>query len=247
GERAQHPVDRFVTVAAPGDQLRDHRVVEGRDLEALVHPRVVADADAARRARHLDPAGRREEVVVGVLGVDAALDRPAALHDVLLAEAQRPPGRDLDLGLHEVDAGHGLGDRVLDLDAGVHLEEVEAALRVHQKLHRPGADVASERAPRSALLSSSRVPTSRIPFPPPPPAAFSITGKPNSAARRSTWTSLSTGSSDPGTTGTPAAIIRRRASSLSPIASIASAEGPMKTTPASAQARAKAARSARKP
>jgi hypothetical protein len=33
--------------------------------------------------------------------------------------------RDEDLALHEVDAGHDLGDRVLDLDARVDLDEEE--------------------------------------------------------------------------------------------------------------------------
>ena len=51
----------------------------------------------------------------------------------------------------------------------------------------------------------------------------------------------------PGTTGTPAAATVALAAILSPIASIASGGGPMKVSPAAAQARAKAAFSARKP
>ena len=51
----------------------------------------------------------------------------------------------------------------------------------------------------------------------------------------------------PGMIGTPAARIRSRASIFEPIASIASGGGPIQTSPASAQARAKAAFSARKP
>ena len=57
----------------------------------------------------------------------------------------------------------------------------------------------------------------------------------------------STGSVVPGTIGTPAAFISSRARVLEPIASMASAGGPMNTMPASSQARAKAAFSARKP
>ena len=41
--------------------------------------------------------------------------------------AERLPGRDAHLGLHEVDVGDLLGDRVLDLDARVHLDEHVAA------------------------------------------------------------------------------------------------------------------------
>src|SRR5919198_21297 len=50
-----------------------------------------------------------------------------------------------------------------------------------------------------------------------------------------------------GTTGTPAARICSRAAVLEPIVSIASAGGPIQTSPARATARAKAAFSARKP
>ena len=55
------------------------------------------------------------------------------------------------------------------------------------------------------------------------------------------------GSVVPGTIGTPAACISSRARVFDPMASIAEAGGPMNTTPASSQARAKAAFSARKP
>ena len=60
-----------------------------------------------------------------ILGVDAHLDRGAALHELLLTERQLPAGGDPQLLGDEVDAGHHLGDRVLDLDARVHLDEVE--------------------------------------------------------------------------------------------------------------------------
>ena len=51
----------------------------------------------------------------------------------------------------------------------------------------------------------------------------------------------------PGTTGTPAAIMRLRAEILSPMASIVSGAGPMKMMPSSRQRRAKSAFSDRKP
>ena len=52
------------------------------------------------------------------------------------------PARDANLPLHEVDAGHELGDRMLDLEARVHLEEVELAVAVEQELARAGVHVA---------------------------------------------------------------------------------------------------------
>ena len=52
----------------------------------------------------------------------------------------------VDLRLDDVDAGHLLGDGVLDLDARIDLDEVEAPGRgVLQELHRAGADVVGRR------------------------------------------------------------------------------------------------------
>ncbi len=86
-----------------------------------------------------------------------------------------------------------------------------------------------------------------MPLPPPPPAALSITGKPMSAAKLRASSKLAKGLSVPGTTGTPAAIMFRRACVFSPMASMALAGGPMKVSPAWSQARTKAAFSERKP
>jgi hypothetical protein len=57
---------------------------------------------------------------------------------VVLAIAERLAGRDADLLADQIEAGDHLGDRVLDLDARVHLDEVEVARAgVHQELHVP--------------------------------------------------------------------------------------------------------------
>ena len=50
--------------------------------------------------------------------------------------------RDPQLPLHEIDARHHLRDRMLDLQARVHLEEVELAVLVEQELDRAGVGVA---------------------------------------------------------------------------------------------------------
>ena len=64
-------------------------------------------------------------------------------------------GGDANLFLHDVDAGHHLGDRMLHLDAGVHLHEVEVALVVHQELERAGVGV---------LHGAARRPTTSAPI-----------------------------------------------------------------------------------
>ena len=61
--------------------------------------------------------------------------------DVVLRPRQPLAGGDAQLRLDEVDAGDQLGHRVLDLDARVHLDEVELVVLV-QELERAGAAVA---------------------------------------------------------------------------------------------------------
>ena len=66
----------------------------------------------------------------------------AAQPDVLLAHRERLAGRDPHLLADEVDPRHLLGDRVLDLDARVHLHEVVVAGGSQEALDRPRGAVA---------------------------------------------------------------------------------------------------------
>ena len=142
GERSRHPLDRRGAVGAPDDELGQQRVVEARDRVALVGGGVVAHPGTGRRAQPGDGPGRRQPVGKRILGVDAALDRRAPKVDVGLRVAERLAGGDPELLAHEIDAGDHLGHRVLDLEPRVHLEEIEAAVSVHEELDRPGVDVA---------------------------------------------------------------------------------------------------------
>jgi hypothetical protein len=47
----------------------------------------------------------------------------ALQRDLVLGARQRSSGRDVQLPQHEVDAGDLLGDRMLDLQPRVHLQE----------------------------------------------------------------------------------------------------------------------------
>ena len=71
----------------------------------------------------MPPVGRKSRA--GILGVDARLDGVPGQRDVVLRERQLLPRGDPHLQLDQVDAGDHLGDRVLDLQAGVHLHEEE--------------------------------------------------------------------------------------------------------------------------
>ena len=91
---------------------------------------IETDTESGRRTvggQHAEIGG---EIVGRVFGGDAALDGIAAhvdgglVGDVDLRVGQLLPLGHQDLGLHQVAAGDHLGDRMLDLDAGVHLDEI---------------------------------------------------------------------------------------------------------------------------
>ena len=135
----QRPVqasERFVTVAPLGDDLGDHRVVLGRDDVTLGHARVDAEPWSDGEGEGFDGARCRREGALGVLGVEAGLDGvPDRRGRIALQPAA---AGDVDLQLDQVDPGRQLGDRVLHLEAGVHLEERELLLgRLVQELDRP--------------------------------------------------------------------------------------------------------------
>jgi hypothetical protein len=133
----------------------------------------------------------------------------------------------------------GIGQH-LDLDVARLLDELLDIERVVTKARL------RLRARASACSSCFSSRTSRMPLPPPPALAFTITGSPISMANAVACSSVSA-SMVPGTIGTPAFCIVRRAVTLSPIERITSPVGPMKRMPAALHASAKSPFSARKP
>ncbi|MNM87516.1 hypothetical protein D3C81_996990 [compost metagenome] len=153
-QRLAHPRQRLVAVLAPDDQLGDHRVVVRADGVALAHAGIDADAGRAMgviaahelhrgwRAQEAQRAGGRQELLVGVLGVDARFQRVAVDAQLLLRERQRLAGGDAQLPFDQVLPGDHLGDRMLDLQARVHLHEIEGAVLVGDELDGAGANIA---------------------------------------------------------------------------------------------------------
>ena len=135
-----------LAVGRMGDDLGDHRIVVEGDDVALADAAVDPEARfAVRQLEAQQPAGRGQETASGILGVEARLDGVAGEADVVLAPRQPLAGGDPQLPFHEVEARDRLGDRVLDLQARVHLHEVERAvgvLRVEEELDGAGIDIA---------------------------------------------------------------------------------------------------------
>ncbi len=141
-ERAREACEGHRPILAMGHDLRQHRIEAAADLVALGHPGVDPDALPRGPAKGLDPAGRREEPRLGVLGVETDLDGVTGRPHILLVEGERLPGGDPELVRDQISPRHELGHRVFDLEAGVHLQEVGTTPIVEQELHRPGRLVA---------------------------------------------------------------------------------------------------------
>jgi hypothetical protein len=77
----------------------------------------------------------------------------AGEQDVVLGDAQRIPLSDPDLLRDQVEPGDRFGDRVLNLDTRVHLEEVERPVfGLHQELDGTEAPIAQVLAKRDCRL-----------------------------------------------------------------------------------------------
>ncbi len=137
---ARGALEGLLAGGAGDDQLREERVPGRADDRAGLHARVQADARAGRGLEEGDGAGGREEVAARVLAVDAELEGVAP--DLRVAVAQLLAVGDPEHLADQVDARDLLGHRVLDLEAGVDLQEGDRAVQAHEELDRAGADVA---------------------------------------------------------------------------------------------------------
>ena len=121
--------ERGLAAARMHHDLGDHRIVEGRDRVAGAHAGLDADlgAVAHRRGKRqvMQRAGGGQEALRGVLGIEPRLEGVAVERDFALLARQLLAGRDPQLPFDEVDAGHHLGHRMLDLQPRVHLHEPE--------------------------------------------------------------------------------------------------------------------------
>ena len=154
-EGAPEPGERLAPIGSVGDDLGDHRVEIGGHGVALRHAPVDPQARSGRKAEVDEGAGGGREAGVGILGVEPDLDGVARVGRRVAHEA--PAAGDVDLELHEVEAGRHLGHRVLDLETRVDLEERERhALRVEEELDRPGVAVAG--GPRDPERRGAQVP-----------------------------------------------------------------------------------------
>ena len=131
-QRSAHACQGFGAVTAPHDELGNHRVVMRRDGIAFQHTAINSGQIVAALkghmlgpSRHRQLPGGRHEVSVGVLGADARFNGVACHGQLMLLQGQRFTGGHAQLPFDEVQTRDGFGDRVLYLQARVHLHKVE--------------------------------------------------------------------------------------------------------------------------
>ena len=69
--------------------------------------------------------GERQKAACRIFGIKPGLDRRAVRQDGVLRERERLARRHAELPFDEIETGNRLGDRVLDLQPGIHLHEIE--------------------------------------------------------------------------------------------------------------------------
>src|ERR1700678_729750 len=127
------------------DQLGDQRIVIEADARARLDAGI--EPDAARRVDDRKLAGYRLECEVRALRRDPRLDRMAVNAELILGERELFSGGRQQLPLDEIDAGDELGHGMLDLQAGIHLEEVRSvAALVHDEFDGAGGIVSNRAA-----------------------------------------------------------------------------------------------------
>ena len=147
-----------------GDHLGEHRVVVRRHLAAGLEARrrpgsaVAIDGDLEAWSARRSAAGSRRPGPRRTAGPRSRGRRRSGFDEA--RAAARPLG-DRELQLDQVDAVDRLGDRVLDLEAGVHLQEPEPlGGRVVEELDGAGAAVVDRLGGRCGPRRAGRPRTS---------------------------------------------------------------------------------------
>src|SRR5690606_7692629 len=105
------------------------------------------DADALARLRlpqGADLTQGRQEAAFGILGIDARLEGVPRTRELILAQRQFLAKGTAKLPFDEIEAGDHFRHRMLDLEARIHLDEIEP-VRIGDEFDRSGTGIADRR------------------------------------------------------------------------------------------------------
>src|ERR1043166_483522 len=91
---------------------------------------VQTHAGSARQFKDLDASNGGQKAIGRIFGVEPHLDGMAARSNRFLLQMQWSASSNEDLMLDQIKPSHRLGDRMLHLEARVHLEKVVAPIGV---------------------------------------------------------------------------------------------------------------------
>ena len=126
-ERASQPRQRKVPSFRVDNDLGKQGVIVRRHDVAWIEHGVDAHPGPGRECDRGNAARRWSEIPIRILGIDPHFDRSTAHCHVGLRESERTALRDENHLAHEIDSRDELRDRMLDLDARVHLDKEELA------------------------------------------------------------------------------------------------------------------------
>src|ERR1700724_1527460 len=135
-ERQPHAIDRGCARGADRNYFRDHRIVIRRHDVASVSMRIYPNAAATGRVVKSDSSRGWLKIFGRILGVDATLDRVEPRGRVRDVWRERLTGGDPNLFLYQITTVNLFRDGVFNLDAGIHLDEIEMSIRIDEKLNR---------------------------------------------------------------------------------------------------------------
>ena len=113
------------------------------DLIRLTHTGIDADVDILFRSPQVSQqSDGGQKIPIGVFGVNSRLDGMPTDGKCLLITGEQLTGGDQQLPFNQILTGNHLGDRMFNLQAGVHLHKVEGAIFIKQKLDSTGTYIA---------------------------------------------------------------------------------------------------------
>src|SRR5215831_3929437 len=152
--------DRFLARRRMRYEFRYHGIVVEGNLATLIDAGVDAHGYAVRAPLRWWPvthqtAHRRQEVAHGILRIHAGLYRPSRQLDVALFELELLARRDTNHLLDQIHARHKFSNGMLDLQARIHFEKIEALVLPDDELDSARGIVADSLGEGDRLLAHS--------------------------------------------------------------------------------------------
>ena len=138
------------------DEFGKHRIVKQTHVTACLDSTIPSHARASGDMEVFDTTRGWQKPIRRVLARYATLDGPSARRELFLSEGQRLTGGNSNLPLDQIKTGDEFRNRMFDLDARVHFEEVILPVSIEQKLAGASIHIASSSRRRHGRCTHAR-------------------------------------------------------------------------------------------